>query len=96
MLDHPFNHAKSDLKWLEYSICYIPAIYSTISPYTASVEHGKTGWLVDNQTEAWVQAILIARCSRLTAPATTAPMGRRSSRSMRAGRLLRTRLRRAG
>lgn len=57
LLDHPFNHAKSDLKWLEYSICYIPGIYSTISPYTGSVEHGRTGWLVDNKPELWVEAI---------------------------------------
>jgi GT2 family glycosyltransferase/Tfp pilus assembly protein PilF len=57
LLDHPFNHAKSDLKWLEYSICYIPGIYSTISPYTRSVEHGRTGWLVDNQPELWIEAI---------------------------------------
>lgn len=57
LLDHPFNHAKSDLKWLEYSICYIPAIYSTISPYTGSIEHGRTGWLVDNKPELWVEAI---------------------------------------
>ncbi len=57
LLDHPFNHAKSDLKWLEYSICYIPGIYSTISPYTASVEHGRTGWLVDNKSELWMEAI---------------------------------------
>ncbi|MEI6395047.1 MAG: glycosyltransferase, partial [Verrucomicrobiota bacterium] len=57
LLDHPFNHAKSDVKWLEYSICYIPGIYSTISPFTNSVEHGRTGWLVDNTTDAWVEAI---------------------------------------
>ncbi len=57
LMDHPFNHAKSDLKWLEYSICYIPAIYSTLSPYTASVKHGETGWLADNRPELWVEAI---------------------------------------
>jgi len=57
LLDHPFNHAKSDLKWLEYSICQIPGIYSTISPYTASVTHGKTGWLVDNNPAAWFEAM---------------------------------------
>ncbi|HWD93766.1 MAG TPA: glycosyltransferase [Verrucomicrobiae bacterium] len=57
LLDHPFNHAKSDLKWLEYSICQIPGIYSTISPYTASVTHGKTGWLVDNDPAVWQEAI---------------------------------------
>ncbi len=57
LLDHPFNHAKSDLKWLEYSICYIPGIYSTISPYTLAVEHGRTGWLVDNKPELWLEAM---------------------------------------
>ncbi|HEV2454238.1 MAG TPA: glycosyltransferase [Verrucomicrobiae bacterium] len=57
LLDHPFNHAKSDLKWLEYSICYIPAIYSRISPYTGSIEHGRTGWLLDNNPKLWVEAI---------------------------------------
>jgi glycosyltransferase involved in cell wall biosynthesis len=57
LVDHPFNHAKSDLKWLEYSACYIPGIYSTISPYTASVEHGRTGWLVENRPELWIEAI---------------------------------------
>ena len=57
LLDHPFNHAKSDLKWLEYSICQIPGIYSPISPYTASVTHGKTGWIVDNDPEQWFEAI---------------------------------------
>jgi GT2 family glycosyltransferase/2-polyprenyl-3-methyl-5-hydroxy-6-metoxy-1,4-benzoquinol methylase/predicted Zn-dependent protease len=57
LLDHPFNHAKSDLKWLEYSICQIPGIYSPISPYTASVTHGKTGWIVENDPEQWCEAI---------------------------------------
>ncbi len=57
LLDHPFNHAKSDLKWLEYSICYIPGLYSTISPYTLAVEHGRTGWLLDNKPELWVEAM---------------------------------------
>ena len=57
LVDHPFNRAKSDIKWLDYSICYIPGIYSTISPYTASVEHGRTGWLAENKAEQWVEAI---------------------------------------
>ncbi len=59
LLDHPFNHAKSDLKWLEYSICYVPAIYSPISPYTNSVKHGCTGWLAENKPEFWLEAIEI-------------------------------------
>ncbi|HEV2453165.1 MAG TPA: hypothetical protein VGY98_02825 [Verrucomicrobiae bacterium] len=57
LVDHPFNQAKSDLKWLEYSIGFTPGIYSTVSPYVNSVEHGRTGWLVDNQSGHWVEAI---------------------------------------
>jgi GT2 family glycosyltransferase len=57
LLDHPFNHAKSDLKWLEYSICQIPGIYSPISPYTSSVTHGKTGWIADNDPAQWFEAM---------------------------------------
>jgi GT2 family glycosyltransferase/tetratricopeptide (TPR) repeat protein/glycosyltransferase involved in cell wall biosynthesis len=49
----PFNQAKSDIKWLEYSVCKIPAIFTDLKPYNQSVEHGKTGWLVANTTKAW-------------------------------------------
>jgi GT2 family glycosyltransferase/glycosyltransferase involved in cell wall biosynthesis/Tfp pilus assembly protein PilF len=49
----PFNQAKSDIKWLEYSACKIPAIFTDIEAYNQSVEHGKTGWLTANTVEAW-------------------------------------------
>jgi glycosyltransferase involved in cell wall biosynthesis len=57
LADHPFNQSKSNLKWLEYSICRIPGIYSRITPYSSSIAHGYTGWLVENSTEAWVEAL---------------------------------------
>ncbi|HVV73993.1 MAG TPA: glycosyltransferase, partial [Verrucomicrobiae bacterium] len=53
----PFNRAKSPVKWLEYSACGIPAIFSSIEAYSGAVEHGKTGWLVPNTSEAWYEAI---------------------------------------
>jgi GT2 family glycosyltransferase/glycosyltransferase involved in cell wall biosynthesis/Tfp pilus assembly protein PilF len=53
----PFNQTKSNIKWLEYSACKIPAIFTDIEPYNQSVEHGKTGWLVSNTVEAWREAI---------------------------------------
>ena len=53
----PFNQAKSDIKWLEYSACKIPAIFTDIEAYNQSVEHGKTGWLTANTVEAWREAI---------------------------------------
>ncbi|MBI4880882.1 MAG: glycosyltransferase [Planctomycetes bacterium] len=57
LADHPFNHSKSDLKWLEYSICGIPGVYSDITPYSGSIVHGQTGLLVENTTAAWVEAL---------------------------------------
>jgi glycosyltransferase involved in cell wall biosynthesis/SAM-dependent methyltransferase len=53
----PFNQAKSDIKWLEYSACKIPAIFTDIEAYNKTVEHGKTGWLTDNTVEAWRDAM---------------------------------------
>jgi GT2 family glycosyltransferase/tetratricopeptide (TPR) repeat protein len=53
----PFNRAKSNIKWLEYSACKIPGIFTAIDPYCQSIEHGKTGWLVGNTTEEWREAI---------------------------------------
>ncbi|MFH0944087.1 MAG: glycosyltransferase, partial [Planctomycetota bacterium] len=57
LMDHPFNHCKSDLKYLEYSLCCVPGVYSNITPYAGSVRDGVTGLLVENETGAWVEAI---------------------------------------
>ncbi|HEX3624933.1 MAG TPA: glycosyltransferase [Verrucomicrobiae bacterium] len=53
----PFNRAKSPIKWLEYSACRIPAIFTNIEAYSQVVEHQKTGWLVPNTTDAWYEAM---------------------------------------
>lgn len=53
----PFNRAKSAIKWLEYSACKVPGIFTDIEAYNQVVEHGKTGWLVPNNSEAWYDAI---------------------------------------
>ena len=53
----PYNHCKSNMKWLDYSICHAPAIFSAITPYSNAVEHGKTGWLVEHTSEAWAEAM---------------------------------------
>ena len=55
--DNPFNRCKSNIKFLEYSICKIPAIYSHIRPYIDSVKDGETGILCKNDTESWVEAM---------------------------------------
>ncbi|HTL19059.1 MAG TPA: glycosyltransferase, partial [Patescibacteria group bacterium] len=54
--DTPFNRAKSPIKWLEYSACGIPGIYSDLSPYNQTVEKGM-GLVVRNTREAWVAAM---------------------------------------
>jgi O-antigen biosynthesis protein len=55
--DTPFNRAKSDLKWLEYSALELPGVFSNITPYATSVEDGVTGLLVDDDPDRWAAAI---------------------------------------
>lgn len=61
--DSHFNRCKSNIKWLEYSACGIPGVYSDILPYSSCVTHGQTGLLAGSSTEAWIEALksLIAR-----------------------------------
>lgn len=49
--DDGFNHAKSSLKFLEYSALGVPGVYSKLPPYEAVVEHGKNGFLVSEKEE---------------------------------------------
>jgi glycosyltransferase involved in cell wall biosynthesis len=55
--DIPFNRGKSAIKWLEYSACRIPGIYSELAAYPQTVKHGRTGLLVPNTREAWFSAM---------------------------------------
>lgn len=55
--DNPFGQSKSNMKFLEYSICSYPGIYSRVGPYIDSVADNKTGILVDNNTEEWIRAM---------------------------------------
>ncbi|HEU5006853.1 MAG TPA: glycosyltransferase family 4 protein, partial [Jatrophihabitantaceae bacterium] len=43
---HAFNKGKSDLKALEYAALGIPIVAADYGPYTDSVQHGVTGFLV--------------------------------------------------
>lgn len=52
--DNSFNECKSNIKFLEYSACSIPGIYSNVGPYAESVKHMQTGLLVSpGDTEGW-------------------------------------------
>lgn len=55
--DNAFNLCKSDIKFLDYAMLGIPGIFSAVSSYRNTVIHQNTGWLSDNSTEAWLEAL---------------------------------------
>lgn len=56
-LENKMNHAKSNLKFLEYSALGLPCIYTNIEPYSRTVIHGLDGYLVDlNSKEGWIES----------------------------------------
>lgn len=53
-----FNRCKSNIKFLEYSLCGIPGIYSDVTPYSESVKHHETGILIRSQMpDEWYHAM---------------------------------------
>lgn len=57
MADSPYNQARSDVSWLEHACAGVPGIYSNLGAFARSVDHGRTGLLVENSPAAWLQAI---------------------------------------
>jgi glycosyltransferase involved in cell wall biosynthesis len=55
--DLRFNRAKSAIKYLEYAVSGIPAVFSRVGPY-AELPDGETCLLTDNDSDAWKQAIV--------------------------------------
>ncbi|MGN7726621.1 glycosyltransferase family 2 protein [Luteimonas sp. 22616] len=55
--DTPFNAVKSDVKFLDYGLARLPAIYSAAGPYGRTLENGVHGLLVENTPEAWTAAM---------------------------------------
>lgn len=56
LTDSKFNRAKSNLKWLEYSVLGVPCVASRVYPYERSISHGETGFLAATPEE-WYQAL---------------------------------------
>ncbi len=56
LLEGEFNKSKSNIKWLEYSMCGIAGVYSDVLPYQG-IEHGKTGLLAKNNEQDWQNAL---------------------------------------
>lgn len=55
--DLRFNRAKSNVKYLEYAVSGIPAIFSRVEAY-AGLSHGDTGLLAENDPDAWKEEII--------------------------------------
>ena len=55
--DTPLNRCKSDIKFLDYSAIGAAGIYSRVPAYESSVRHLETGWLAENEVDAWVEAL---------------------------------------
>jgi GT2 family glycosyltransferase/ADP-heptose:LPS heptosyltransferase len=57
LLDTPANNARSAIKYFEYTLAGIPAVYSAVKPYSAVLTHEHNGLIVDNTTHDWVNAL---------------------------------------
>ncbi len=55
--DSRFARSKSDIKFLDYSALGIPGIYSDVEAYRHTVEDGRTGLLVPEDSAAWEAAL---------------------------------------
>jgi hypothetical protein len=53
---HPFNEAKSDLKYYEAGVLKIPTVASPTRALTESITHGENGFLASTETE-WYAAL---------------------------------------
>lgn len=59
LLDNDFNRGKSNLKFLEYSACGFPGVYSFVGPYENTVDDGCDGYLIkDNDCDLWYERIV--------------------------------------
>ena len=55
--DNDFNRCKSDIKFLDYALAGVPAVFSRVGPYSEVIEDGVTGLLCDNTISDWEFAI---------------------------------------
>lgn len=52
-----FNQAKSNIKFIEYSLAGVPVIASDVSPYSGSISNGVDGFLASNIDE-WYEKLI--------------------------------------
>lgn len=57
MVENKVSRVKTPIKYFDYSLAGVPAVYSNSEPYRSIVENEKTGLLADESTGSWIQAI---------------------------------------
>jgi len=57
LVENSFTRCKSDIKFLDYASIGAAGIFSNTSAYHGNVKHNKTGLLVDNDPNSWINAI---------------------------------------
>lgn len=58
LLPSPYNAARSHTKFFDIERCGAAGIYSRVAPFADFVNHGEDGLLVDNDPQAWAEAIV--------------------------------------
>ncbi|MVQ29797.1 MULTISPECIES: glycosyltransferase [Ramlibacter] len=71
LADTPFAAYKTNNKFREFGACGIAGIYSDTPVYRASVEHGRTGWVLPHDSATWAAQIL----QSINDPAATRAIG---------------------
>lgn len=77
LVDNLFNRCKSSIKYLEYSAIGLPGVYSKVDPYSAIINNGEEGFLVENHDE-WIEKISIL----IEDPARRKEMARRAQKQV--------------
>ncbi len=81
--DTPFNRAKSNLKFLEYSTLGVPGIFSKVRPYEEIVDHGVNGFLASTPQE-WCEYLKIL----IDTPETRIKLAENAQRTVRTNFML--------
>jgi hypothetical protein len=57
LVEHPFNAAKSAIKYLDYGALGLAGVFSDVPAYSGVVRQLETGLLTGNHAEAWYEAL---------------------------------------
>ena len=55
--DSAFSAGKSAVKWFDFAAAGLPTLMSDRPPYRDVVEHGRSGWLLPDDADAWAEAL---------------------------------------